>query len=331
MFSLFRKKPVPTETAPEPVESGIEEKQSWLTRLKSGMQKSAAAIVQPLDDLFNKRGLDDQSLQELEDILITADFGVTAAAEIVDDLRAQKFDKDISAGEVRQYLAGTIADRLKPFAKPLAINDNAAPHVILIIGVNGAGKTTTIGKMARQLQAAGHRVMLVAGDTFRAAASEQLNVWADRTDNVHFFYKPNVTDPAALAYEAMQQAKQQGYNVLLVDTAGRLHTKNNLMEELAKIPRVIQKLDNSAPHETLLILDATTGQNGIAQAEQFGKTVPLTGLIVTKLDGTARGGVLCAIAEKTKLPIRAIGVGEGIEDLQPFDADEFAKKLLGIH
>lgn len=313
MFSLLRKKP---------------DSPSLLGRLKAGLSKSAGAVASKFDEVLNKRGLDDEALQELEEILIAADLGVTAAGEIIEQLRARKFDKNIDPVEVRRALAGIIESRLAPYAGSLQMGAEK-PHVLLIVGVNGSGKTTSIGKIAQQWRADGHKIMVAAGDTFRAAAAAQLGAWAER-GGVIFFEKPETKDAAALAFAALEEARKEQCDALILDTAGRLHTKQNLMDELSKIARVLKKIDAATPHQTVLVLDATTGQNAIAQAEHFHKAAPLTGLIITKLDGTARGGVLCAIADKTKLPILAIGVGEGIEDLQPFDAKNFAESLVGL-
>ncbi len=323
MLSLFRKK---TETP----QSQDAQNQGWFARLKSGLQKSASAITAPLDDLINKRGLDDAALSEIEEILISADMGVTTASEIANQLRARKFDRNISPLAIRQELAAIIAQKLAPFAGTLTIDESIKPYVILVSGVNGAGKTTSIGKIAKQLQGQGKKVMLAAGDTFRAAASEQLQIWSARGGGVLFYENQNTKDAAALAFEALAEARKQSCDVLIIDTAGRLHTKDHLMEELAKILRVLKKSDDSAPHASLLVLDATTGQNAALQAEHFQKSAQLTGLIVTKLDGTARAGVILPIAEKTKLPILAIGIGEGIEDLQQFNPQDFAENLLGL-
>ncbi len=310
--------------------AAVNSNKNWLDRLKSGLSRSATQLTAQIDEWVNKRKIGAESLQELEDILIAADLGIGTSQQIVAEFGAKKFPGDIDGVQLRRELASIIAAKMRPYTKTLAIDAGASPYVILVIGVNGAGKTTTIGKMTQNLHNQGYRVMLAAADTFRAAATEQLDVWCKRTKTAHFFYRPNVTDPAALAFEALNEAKRGGFDVLIVDTAGRLHTKTNLMQELEKIPRVLKKLDEKAPHESLLVLDATTGQNAIAQAEHFNKSAPLTGLIVTKLDGTARGGVVLTIAEKTKIPVVAIGVGEGIDDLQPFDPQSFAENLLKV-
>ncbi len=329
MLSLFRKKTQKIERS-DAEDLAADQSLSLLARLKTGLQKTASHLGGQLDDIFNKKILDADTLARLEEALIAADIGVATSSNIVQELAGRKFANDIDGQTLRGVLAEMIAAKLTPHARPLSIDAAKSPYVILVAGVNGAGKTTTIGKMASFLEDQGHRVMVVAADTFRAGAREQLNVWAKRSENVKFFYRPNVVDPAALAYDALLEARKQSFDVLIVDTAGRLHTKQNLMEELAKIPRVLKKLDPSAPHDNLIVLDATTGQNAIAQVENFGKAIALTGLVITKLDGTAKGGVICAIAEKTALPIVAIGVGEDRHDLQAFNPDDFSKNLLGL-
>jgi fused signal recognition particle receptor len=265
----------------------------------------------------------------LEELLIAADMGITTAAKLRAQLEAEKFDKEVDGQEIRTSLAAHITALLQPLEAGIKTDPALKPNVILVIGVNGTGKTTTIGKMAKRLSDDGQKVMVAAGDTFRAAAKGQLRIWAERS-GVVFFEKEETKDPAALAYEAVEQAKAQNCNVLMIDTAGRLHNKSGLMDELTKIDRVLKKIDETAPHQCWLVLDATTGQNAIQQAENFGKAVKITGLIVTKLDGTARGGVLVAIADKLKLPILAIGVGESIDDLESFKAADFARNLLGL-
>lgn len=329
MLRFFRKKPDP-ETAPQEAANDEQQEAGWLSRLKKGLQKSADNLTTQIDNLVNKRKLDAETIAQLEEILIAGDMGVTMSAQIIAELAENKFDKEVDGVELRRELSSIIARKLTPFAREITVDADKSPFVILVIGVNGSGKTTTIGKLTHHLNKLGHKIMLAAADTFRAAAGEQLDVWCKRTGSASFFYKPNVTDPAALAYEALQSAQSGGYDVLIVDTAGRLHTRANLMQELEKIPRVLKKIADDVPHETFLVLDATTGQNAIAQVENFHKSVPLTGLIITKLDGTARGGAILAIAEKTKIPVVAIGVGEGIDDLQPFDPQSFADNLLGL-
>jgi fused signal recognition particle receptor len=311
------------------------EKKGWFTRLKDGLKKSSASVSDGITGLFTtgilsgKRKLDAATLDELEDVLIMADFGVATASRVTQELGRTRMDKEVSDDEIRRTLASVVAQTLIPVARPLVIDPAHRPHVLLVVGVNGSGKTTTIGKMARQFRAQGRTVMLAAADTFRAAAIEQLTVWGER-NGVPVIAKPVGSDAAAVAFEAIEKARQQNIDVLMIDTAGRLQNKQGLMEELAKIVRVIRKADPTAPHDTLLVLDATTGQNAVQQVEVFRSVADISGLIMTKLDGTARGGVLVACAEKFKLPIHAIGVGESIEDLQPFDAQDFANTIAGV-
>lgn len=304
-------------------------KKSWLDRLKSGLGRSKAALSEGISNIFVKRRLDDATLEELEDLLITADLGVAAASRVTENLARGRYNKDIAPREVQLALAGEVAAILKPHARPLTPDPAHKPHVILMVGVNGTGKTTTIGKLTDQFRRQGKRVVLAAGDTFRAAAIEQLTVWGERTGAPVVASKVGA-DAAGLAFEALEKARAEGADVLMIDTAGRLQNKQGLMDELAKIIRVLRKKDPTAPHDVILVLDATTGQNALSQAEVFRQVADVTGLIMTKLDGTAKGGVLVALAEKFALPIHAIGVGEGIDDLQPFEADSFARALVGI-
>jgi fused signal recognition particle receptor len=304
-------------------------KPGWLARLKSGLSRSKEAIATGITSIFTKRKLDDDMLEELQDLLITSDLGVAASTRVCASLAKNRFDKEISPQEVQVELAGEIARILEPVAKPLNMESAHKPRVILMVGVNGSGKTTTIGKLAVKFKAAGKSVILAAGDTFRAAAIEQLQVWGTRTGTPVISGKVGA-DPAGLAYEALDRAIAENTDVLIIDTAGRLQNKAHLMEELAKVIRVIKKRLPDAPHDTLLVLDATTGQNGIAQVEVFRELADISGLIMTKLDGTARGGVLVAVAEKFGLPIHAIGIGESVDDLQPFDATSFARALAGL-
>jgi fused signal recognition particle receptor len=306
-----------------------EKKSSWLSRLRSGLTKSAKRVTESITSLFTKKKLDQATLDELEDALIQADLGVSVAMRLVEKLGKERFGKEVTDEEVRSAFADDIAEILQPVATRLAIDPTHEPHVVLVVGVNGSGKTTTIAKLAHQFRSEGRKVMLAAGDTFRAAAVEQLKVWGDRA-GVPVIAKQTGADAAGLAYEALERARADGYDVLLIDTAGRLHNKANLMEELAKIVRVIRKLDPDAPHSCLLVLDATTGQNAHAQVETFKAMSPVDALVVTKLDGSAKGGVLVALAEKFKLPVVAIGVGEGIDDLRPFEARAFARGLMGL-
>jgi fused signal recognition particle receptor len=302
---------------------------SWLERLKAGLGRSAGSLGRNLSGLFARRRLDEAALAELEDLLIAADLGPAVAAEVAGRLRREKFAREVTDAEVREALAAAVAERLRPVAAPLAIDPANRPHVILVVGVNGTGKTTTIGKMARHLVQAGRRVVLAAGDTFRAAAIEQLEIWGQRA-GAEVVARGVGSDAAAVAFEALERAKAENADVLLIDTAGRLQNKVDLMAELAKIGRVLSKLDATAPHDVLLVLDASTGQNALRQVEVFGEVAKVTGLAMTKLDGTARGGVLVALAARFGLPVHFIGVGEGPDDLQPFDADEFARALAGL-
>ena len=317
---------------PAPVEQPHEQpqppKRNWFQRLTDGLAKSSNQVSQGITSIFTKRKLDDEMLEELEDLLITSDVGIAAAGRITQSFAKGRFDKEISPDEVREALASAIADELRPVEVPFSIDDSHSPFVVLVVGVNGSGKTTTIGKLAQHVSASGKQVMMAAGDTFRAAAIEQLKIWGERTGSPVISGKQG-SDPASLAFEAVEQAKAQVVDLLLVDTAGRLHNKSDLMQELEKIDRVIKKVEPQAPHACVLVLDATIGQNALAQVETFAKSVQLTGLIVTKLDGTAKGGVLVALADRFKLPVHAIGVGESAEDLQPFDALEYARALVG--
>ena len=315
--------------APEAMQEAIEEPGTgWLGRLRSGLAKSAGALTGGITDLFTKRKLDDAMLEELEDLLIMADMGAGVASELVEGLRKRSFDKEIEPEEVKQYLAGRIEEMLLPVAKPWALNVGN-PHVVLVVGVNGNGKTTTIGKLAAQLRSEGKNVLLCAGDTFRAAAVEQLQIWGQRTGCEVASGEPNA-DAASVAFRALEQAKAQNTDVLLIDTAGRLHNKQNLMQELEKIIRVLKKLAPDAPHTVLQVLDATTGQNAISQAKAFQEMVKVNALVVTKLDGTAKAGVVIALAKQFVIPIHAIGVGEGVNDFRPFKAADFARNLVGL-
>jgi fused signal recognition particle receptor len=308
--------------------SETEEKSGWLSRLRSGLQRSSGKISEGITGVFTKRKLDAEMLEQLEEALIAADLGPATAAKLVSNFGKSRFGKDISDDEVKQALAEDIAEILQPAAQPLQIDRSKKPFVILVVGVNGTGKTTTIGKFAQSYADHGLKVTLAAGDTFRAAAISQLQIWAERTGS-HIISGEQGGDAAALAYKAFEAARANNSDILLVDTAGRLHNKNDLMQELAKLVRVIKKLDPDAPHATILTLDATTGQNAHAQVEAFKGMTNVTGLVVTKLDGSAKGGVIVALADKFKLPIYAIGVGETAEDLQPFKAEDFAKALVG--
>jgi fused signal recognition particle receptor len=301
---------------------------SWFDRLKTGLTRSSNKLVDGIHQALGGRKLDEAALGELEDALITADLGPAVAGRVVDQLRGRRFEK-VDDEAVRGVFAEEIAKVLEPVAQTFDPKEELKPHIVLVVGVNGSGKTTTIGKLAYGYANAGWKVMVAACDTFRAAAVSQLKIWGERA-NVPVVTGPERADPAALAYQAVEQAKAQGADLLFIDTAGRLHNKADLMAELQKIIRVIRKLDPAAPHDVLLVLDATTGQNALAQVETFKSIVDVNGLVVTKLDGSARGGVLVAIAEKFKLPVVAIGVGEGVEDLAPFKPDEFARGLLAV-
>lgn len=302
---------------------------SWWQRLKSGLSKSTAQLSEGITAIFTKRKLDQQALDELEELLIAADLGPQLAARLVADFSKNRFGKEVTATEVREALASQIAVILEPVARPFELAPALKPAVILMVGVNGAGKTTTIGKLALKWKREGKKVLLVAGDTFRAAAVAQLTTWAERA-GVDILTGAAGADPAALAYKGFEKAKAEGFDILLIDTAGRLQNKSGLMEELAKIVRVLRKMDEAAPHATLLVLDATSGQNAHSQVKIFSEMVQVNGLIVTKLDGSARGGVLVALAQHHALPVHAIGVGEGIDDLRGFTPTEFARALMGL-
>jgi fused signal recognition particle receptor len=300
----------------------------FFSRLTQGLSRSTQKITTGISAAFTRRKLDDEALEELEELLIGADLGPAVARRIIASFRKSRFGREVTDQEIRAALAEEIAAILVPVAKPLTLNPNKKPHVILVVGVNGTGKTTTIGKMAFNYQREGKKPILVAGDTFRAAAVEQLQVWGERAHAPVIAGPPNA-DAAGLAFDALVRAETDNANVLLIDTAGRLHNKAALMEELAKIIRVLRKKDESAPHSVLLVLDATTGQNATQQVRVFRDMVAVTGLIVTKLDGSARGGIVVALAEEFGLPVHAVGVGETAEDLKPFDATDFAKGLVG--
>ena len=301
----------------------------WFGRLKAGLTRSSAKLGEGITGIFTKRKLDDAALEALEELLISADLGVATAAKLTAHLAETRFDKEVAPEEVRRALAEDIARILDPVAAPLVVEAARKPHVVLVVGVNGSGKTTTIAKLASLYKAQGLKVLLAAGDTFRAAAIDQLKVWGERSGCAVVASAPGA-DAAGLAYEALETARREACDLLLIDTAGRLHNKADLMAELQKIIRVLKKLDPEAPHDTLLVLDATTGQNAHAQVETFKALAGVTGLALTKLDGSARGGVLVALAERFALPVHAVGVGEGLDDLRPFAARDFANSLLGI-
>ena len=316
-------------TEPTRPEQADEGGGSWLHRLRKGLSRSSSSLGQGLAGIFSKRRLDINTIEDLEDLLIRADLGVSTALKIVDLVREGRFEKGVGAGEVQSIIAAEVERVLSPVAQPLVIPRERKPFVILVIGVNGSGKTTTIGKLAAKFKREGRSVMLAAGDTFRAAAVDQLRIWGERI-GAPVMSRDTGADAAGLAFDAVKSAEDTGTDVLLIDTAGRLQNRTELMEELAKVLRVIHKLDAAAPHAVLLVLDATVGQNALSQVEIFGRVAGVTGLVMTKLDGTARGGILVAIAEKHRLPIHFIGVGEGVDDLEPFAARDFARAIAGL-
>jgi fused signal recognition particle receptor len=315
--------------APEPEEAETAPKSSFFVRLRQGLTRSSNALSESIASVFTRRRLDAAALEEFEDLLIKADLGVDTAARIADQLRETRFNREVSEEEVKALLAAEIEAALAPVARPLELDAAAKPHVILVVGVNGTGKTTTIGKLAAKLARDGKSVMLAAGDTFRAAAIDQLKIWGERA-GASVFARNTGADAAGLAFDALKQAQESSADVLIIDTAGRLQNKAELMAELEKIVRVLKKLDPAAPHSVLMTLDATTGQNAVNQVEIFGRQVGVSGLVMTKLDGTARGGILVAVAARYGLPVHFIGVGEGIDDLEPFAAADFARALAGL-
>ncbi len=312
-----------SDTTPE------KSKMSWWRRLSGGLKRTSNSIGTAVADLVTKRKLDPAMLEDIEDVLVRADLGTEVSARIAAAVGVGRYDKTISADEVRAVVASEVEKVLAPVAKPLVIDETKKPFVILVVGVNGSGKTTTIGKLAAKFSAEGRKVMLAAGDTFRAAAIEQLKVWGERTKSP-VVAGAQGSDSASLAFNALSAAREGQLDVLLVDTAGRLQNKAELMGELEKVIRVMRKVDASAPHAVLLVLDATVGQNALSQVDAFTRTAGVTGLAMTKLDGTARGGILVALSEKHALPVHFVGVGEGIEDLAPFTAREFARAIAGI-
>ena len=320
--------PAAPEQVPAPLMDKPETKQGWFARLKSGLSLSSGKLTEGITGIFTKRKLDQNALDELEELLITADLGPATAAKLTAAVAKNRFDKEVTGDEIRAALADEIEKILAPVEKPLFTVD-AKPFVILMVGVNGTGKTTTIGKLGQQFTREGKKVMLAAGDTFRAAAVAQLKVWGQRI-GCPVVTKDEGADAAALAYEALDRAEAEGADILMIDTAGRLQNKANLMEELSKIVRVIRKKNDAAPHAILLVLDATVGQNAHSQLELFKEMVAITGLIVTKLDGTAKGGVLVSLAERFQMPVHAIGIGEGIDDLRPFTAADYARAIVGL-
>ena len=335
---MFERKEEAPRLAPgQSIEADVEEatagmpaeKKSWLSRLTSGLAKTSSKLSDGITSIFTKRKLDGDTLEDLEDLLIQADLGLETSQAITAAISKGRFDKGISPGEVRAILAEEVARVLGPVAKPLVIDAANKPHVILVVGVNGSGKTTTIGKLAAQYRREGHSVMMAAGDTFRAAAIDQLKVWGERT-GTPVIARPVGSDSSGLAFDAMREATDGRASVLLLDTAGRLQNKQVLMDELEKVVRVIRKIDPSAPHDVVLVLDATTGQNALSQVEVFRQRAGVSGLVMTKLDGTARGGILVAISARYGLPVHAIGVGEGIDDLAAFDPGDFARTIANI-
>ena len=301
----------------------------WISRLSAGLRRTSDGLVDGIDELFAVRRLDADTLSDLEDLLILADIGVETAGRLSAALARGRFDKAVAPADVLHALADEITAILEPVARPLAFRPGLAPQVVLVCGVNGSGKTTTIAKLAKQFRDQGHSVALAAGDTFRAAAIEQLQIWGERAGCPVIAAEPG-SDAAALAYRAIEQARAQSLDVLFIDTAGRLHNKSALMAELQKMVRVIGKLDADAPHDCLLVLDAAVGQNAHAQLETFRDMVAVTGLVMTKLDGTAKGGVVVALADRFAVPVHAVGVGEELDDLRPFEARAFARSLMGI-
>jgi fused signal recognition particle receptor len=321
--------PAPSENPAENAAEPAAAPKGWWSRLRQGLSRSSESIGSGLAAIFTKRKLDGAMLDDLEDVLIRADLGVATASRISGIVGKGRYDKTIEVEDVKEILAAEIARVLAPCARPLEIDAAVKPTVILVVGVNGSGKTTTIGKLAAQLTGEGRRVVLAAGDTFRAAAIEQLRIWGERL-GCEVVARAQGSDASALAYDAMQAARESGADVLLMDTAGRLQNRTELMAELEKIIRTMKKLDPAAPHAVLLVLDATVGQNAMSQVEIFGRVAGVTGLVMTKLDGTARGGILVAIAEKFGLPIHFIGIGETAGDLAAFDAGEFARAIAGL-
>lgn len=316
------------EQAPAP-EPEPEKKTGFFSRLTSGLARSSGKLTENITSVFVKKKLDDQTLEALEDILLMSDLGARAAAKITRNIARDRFDKEVTDEEIKIALAGEVEDILSPREVHVDFADGPRPRIILFVGVNGSGKTTTIGKIASKLKAQGARALLVAGDTFRAAAIEQLQVWGERA-GIPVMSKGPGADAAGLVYEAIQRAQKEQLDLVLVDTAGRLQNKAELMSELSKVIRVAKKLDPDAPHDVFLVLDATVGQNALSQVEAFRHTAGVTGLVMTKLDGTAKGGVLVAIAEAHDIPIHFVGVGESADDLQPFSARNFSRALVGL-
>jgi fused signal recognition particle receptor len=304
-------------------------KLNWISRLKKGLSKSSSTISEGIHNILTKKRLDASTLQSLEDLLIEADLGLDLSISIIEKLKSEKFEKNISVEEIKIFLSKEIQQKLNPISLPLEINQSAKPHVILVVGVNGSGKTTTIAKLSNKFVKQGYKVVFGAADTFRAAAAEQLKVWSDRL-GIEIIGIKGEKDSSGVAYDSLIRAQQQKADILIIDTAGRLQNKSGLMDELAKINRVLKKIDPTSPHSILLTLDATSGQNAIHQAEIFQKVSNVTGLIITKLDGTARAGFLVSIADKLNIPVHAIGVGEDIDDLNDFNSSDFADIMVGL-
>ncbi len=304
-------------------------KPSWWRRLSGGLKRTSASLGGAVASIVTKRKLDRAMLDDIEDVLVQADLGVDVAARIAQEVAKGRYDRDISADDVKAVVASEVERSLEPVAQALTIDEAHKPFVILVVGVNGSGKTTTIGKLASKFRNEGRKVLLAAGDTFRAAAIEQLKIWGERTGAI-VIAREHGADAAGLAFEALTEAQKQGSDVVLIDTAGRLQNKTELMSELEKIARVMKKVEPSAPHAVLLVLDATVGQNALSQVEVFQRVAGVTGIAMTKLDGTARGGILVALADKYKLPVHFIGVGEGVDDLAPFAARDFARAIAGL-
>lgn len=302
---------------------------NFFQKLGLGLKKSSNKLTSGISDIFTKRKVDSQTLEELEELLITSDLGVKASTKIIAKFGERRLNKDASSAEIRSELAADIEAILKPCEQNLAIDNNIKPFVILMVGVNGAGKTTTIGKLAAKFKQEGKKISFIAGDTFRAAAVEQLEVWGKRND-IRVYKGPNGCDAAGLCFDGLNEAIKQGDDIVFIDTAGRLQNKAGLMDELKKIIRVIKKVIPEAPHATLLTIDATTGQNALAQVQTFKEMVDVSGLIITKLDGTAKGGILVAVAEEQPTPIHFIGIGEGIDDLDKFNAHDFANSIMEL-
>jgi fused signal recognition particle receptor len=307
----------------------MSERGGWFSRLKAGLTRSSSRLNDGIAGIFNRRRLDNETLAELEELLIAADMGTGIAEEVTERLRRTRFNQEVAPEEIRAALAEEVVKSLSLVDRPLRLDPAAKPTVILVVGVNGSGKTTTIGKLAKLFREDGKTVVLAAGDTFRAAAVEQLTIWGERTGAPVVAREPGA-DAAGLAFDACEEARRRGADVLLIDTAGRLHNKADLMAELQKIVRVLKKIDAKLPHAVLLVLDATIGQNAHAQAETFRDMIGVTGIVMTKLDGTAKGGVLVSLAEKYGIPVHYIGIGEKIDDLRPFEAEAFARSLVGL-